>query len=93
MPARYYRWTLLNTPSRCVCGSTFTTDYAMICHPGGVTFVHHNDVLSNVCNDVAIEPPLQSLSGEVLTNQLDDTRADIHHSCPWILGVAANCLF
>ena len=46
----------------------------MICQLGGLTFVCHNDLsgitaelLSNVHNDVAIEPPLQPLSGEVLT--------------------------
>jgi len=54
-----------------------------------LTFVRRNDLrditaelLSTVCNDVAIEPPLQPLSGEVLTpgsgNQQDDARADIH---------------
>ena len=39
-----------------------------------ITFVRHNDLrditaqlLSKVCNDVAIEPPLQSLSGEVIS--------------------------
>ena len=51
--------------------------------------MRHNDLLditaellSKVCNDVAIEPPLQSLSGEVITpqsaNRQDDARADIH---------------
>ena len=46
----------------------------MICRHGGLTFVRHNDLrnttaesLSNVCTNVAIEPPLQSLSGEELT--------------------------
>ena len=84
-----YGWTLLNTPSHCVCGSPFTADHAMICRHGGLTFVRHNDLrdttaelLSNVCTNVAIEPPLQSLSGEELTprsaNCQDDARADIH---------------
>ena len=60
----------------------------MICRHGGLTFVRHNDLrdttaelLSNVCTNVAIEPPLQSLSGEELTprsaNCQDDARADI----------------
>ena len=69
-----YGWTLLNTPSHCVCGQTFTTDHAMMCRYGGLTFVRHNDLrditaelLSTMCNDVAIEPPLQPLSGEILT--------------------------
>jgi len=42
---------------------------------------------ATVCNDVAIEPPLQPLSGEVLTpgsaNRQDDARADIHARGFW----------
>ena len=56
--------------------------------------MRHNDLrditaelLSKVCNDVAIEPPLQSLSGEVITpqsaNRQDDARADIHARGFW----------
>ena len=89
-----YGWTLLNTPSHCVCSSPFTADHAMICRHGGLTFVRHNDLrdttaelLSNVCTNVAIEPPLQSLSGEELTprsaNCQDDARADIHARGFW----------
>ena len=88
-----YDWNLLNTPSHCVCGANFSTDHA-ICRHGGLTFVRHNDLfditaelLSEVCNDVAIEPPLQSLSGEVITpqsaNQQDDARTDIHARGFW----------
>ena len=39
-----YGWTLLNTPSHCVCGSPFTADHAMICRHGGLTFVRHNEI-------------------------------------------------
>ena len=66
-----YRW---NVPSHCVCGASFTIDHAMVCQHGGLTFVQHNDLrdimaglLSRVCSDVATEPPLQPLSGEVIT--------------------------
>ena len=69
-----YRWKLLNVPSHCVCGASFTIDHAMVCQHGGLTFVQHNDLrdimaglLSRVCSDVATEPPLQPLSGEVIT--------------------------
>ena len=59
-----------------------------------LTFVRHNDLrditaelLSKVCNEVAIEPHLQSLSGEVITpqsaNRQDDARADIHARGFW----------
>ena len=66
----------------------------MIFRHGGLTFVRHNDLrdttaelLSNVCTNVAIQPPLQSLSGEELTprsaNCQDDARADIHARGFW----------
>jgi len=66
----------------------------MICRHGGLTFIYHNklrditaQLLSKVCNDVSIEPPLQPLSGERLTpqtaNQQDDARADIHARGFW----------
>ena len=56
---------------------------------GGLTFVQHSDMryitagfLSKVCSDVSVEPPLQPLSGEVITpktaNRQDDARADIY---------------
>ena len=90
-----YDWNLLNTSSYCVYVANFSTNHAMICRRGGLTFVRHNDLhditaelLSKVCNDVAIEPPLQSLSGEVITPQSaieqDDARANIHaHGFCW----------
>ena len=66
----------------------------MVCQHGGLTFVRHNDLrditaglLSRVCSDVATEPPLQPLSGEVITpksaNRQDDARADIHARGFW----------
>ena len=56
--------------------------------------MRHNDLrditaglLSRVCSDVATEPPLQPLSGEVITpksaNRQDDARADIHARGFW----------
>ena len=89
-----YGWKLLNVPSHCVCGASFTIDHAMVCQHGGLTFVRHNDfrditagLLSRVCSDVATEPPLQLLSGEVITpksaNRQDDARADIHTRGFW----------
>ena len=60
----------------------------------GLTYIRHNklhditaQLLSKVCNDVSIEPPLQPLSGEKLTprtaNQQDDAKADIHAHGFW----------
>ena len=62
----------------------------MICHHGGLTFVHHNEIrdittewLDRVCHDVVIELLLlQQLKGENIipatANRKDDVRADIH---------------
>ena len=60
----------------------------MICHICGLTFIRHNELrdltaswLHEVCHDVAVEPPLQPLSGEALVsasaNRGDNARADI----------------
>lgn len=63
-----------NVPSHCICGSSFGADHAMIfCH-GELTFVHHNELrdltagwLQEVSHDVAIESPLQPLTGKFIT--------------------------
>jgi len=91
-----YGWNLriLNVLSHCVCGASFTIDHAMVCQHGGLTFVWHNDIrditaglLSKACSDVSVEPPLQPLSGEVITpktaNRQDDARADIYAHGFW----------
>ena len=61
----------------------------MICQHGDLTFARHNEIrdittdwLSKVCYDVAVEPPLQQLTGEtiipVTVNQQDEAHAHIH---------------
>ena len=63
---------LPNLPSKCVCGSAFNVDHAIVCSKGGFPTLRHNeirditaDLLTEVCHDVAIEPMLQPLTGEV----------------------------
>ena len=84
-----YGWELARVPSHCVCGASFSVDHAMICRHGGLTFICHNELrdltvswLHEVCHDVAVEPPLQPLTGEAIVptsaNCRDDARADIH---------------
>ena len=81
-------------PSHCVCGASFSVDHAMICRHGGLTFIRHNELrdltaswLHEVCHDVAVEPPLQPLTGEAIVpasaNRRDDARADIHARGFW----------
>ena len=66
----------------------------MICCHGGLTFIHHNELrdltvswLHEVCHNVAVEPPLQPLTGEAIVptsgNHRDDARADIHARGFW----------
>ena len=66
----------------------------MICRHGGLTFIRHNELrdltaswLHDVCHDVAVEPPLQPLTGEAIVptsaNCRDDARADIHARGFW----------
>ena len=90
-----YGWELARVPSHCVCGASFGVDHAMICCHGGLTFTRHNELrdltaswLHEVCHDVAVEPPLQPLTGEAIVptsaNRRDDARADIHARGFWV---------
>ncbi|XP_066918884.1 uncharacterized protein [Clytia hemisphaerica] len=65
-----YGWQLPRTPSSCECGSPFSLDYALSCKKGGFISLRHNKLrnffamsMKQVCHDVQIEPPLQSLVG------------------------------
>ena len=89
-----YNWALKNTPTTCSCGATFSIDHAMICHTGGFPTIRHNKIrditaslLTEVCHSVATEPPLQSLSGELLNlrsaNREDGARLDIRARGFW----------
>ena len=69
-----YGWQLNNIPQTCKCGTQFTVDHAMICHLGGFPTIRHNEIrditatlLTEVCHNVATQPPLQPLTGETLT--------------------------
>ena len=58
-----YGWKLPNTPTKCSCGTAFSTDHAIICPKGGFPTIRHNELrdvtaslLSEVCHNVATEP-------------------------------------
>ena len=89
-----YNWQLHSTPRTCNCGTQFTIDHAMVCHMGGFPTIRHNEIrditaslLTEVCHNVATEPPLQPLSGETLSarsaNSNDNARLDIHARGFW----------
>jgi hypothetical protein len=72
----------------------------MSCKKGGFISIRHNNVrdltasiLKEVCSDVAIEPPLIVLTGEIFdlksTKTGDETRTDIRARGFWIKGQQA----
>ena len=77
-----YGWTPTNMPPTCVCGKRFSVEHALSCSGGGFPSVRHNEIrditatlLTEVCNDVCVEPDLQPLMSDqlrgVLANQQD----------------------
>ena len=89
-----YGWQLSNLPSSCACGAPFDVDHAMICSLGGFPIIRHNELrdvtaelLSEVCADVTVEPPLQPITGETFLHRTarteDDARPDIRARGFW----------
>ena len=83
------------------CGTHFSVEHSLSCPKGGFPHIRHNDVrdtvgdwLSEVCNDVCIEPPLQPITGETLKGasaiNSDGARLDIAANGFW--GVRLNRL-
>ena len=74
--------------TNCVCGQGISVDHAMNCPGRRFPTLHHNDlrdfiaaVLTEVCGDVRVEPPLQPLTGETLrfatANREDEAHVDV----------------
>ena len=70
-----YGWQPSHSPSSCACGSNFSVEHALSCPKGGFPTIRHNEVrdltanlMTEVCHDVCIEPTLQPLTGEVVSN-------------------------
>ena len=83
-----FGWQSSSLPLMCICSKSFTVEYALSCSCGGYPFIRHNELrditatlLTEVSNIVGIEPVLQKLSGEHLTQKTsissDDARLDI----------------
>ena len=67
----HYHWTPLACPTSCACGHDFTIDHCISCPKGDFPSLRHNEVrdltaqmMSEVCNNISVEPHLQPLSGE-----------------------------
>ena len=64
----------------CVCGKPFDANHALNCPTGGFPTAHHNEVqdllvslLTEVCQDVAVEPVLQPITGETFQQRSTST--------------------
>ena len=78
-------------PSTCTCGSKFTVEHALSCAKGGFPSIRHNEIrdltavlLTEVCNDVSIEPGLQPVPNDTLIG------ATANHQHGARLDIAAN---
>ena len=97
-----YSWELSHIPGSCSCGKSFSVEHALSCLKGGFPSLRHNEIrnitatlMSEVCHDVSIEPPLQPLSGEHLDHAsartIDGAHLDIAASGFW--GGRARAFF
>ncbi len=89
-----YGWLPARTPINCDCGTQFSVEHALSCPKGGFPSLRHNeirdmtaDILTEVCNDVCIEPHLQPVTVEHLqgasSNTQDGARLDIAANGLW----------
>ena len=76
-----YDWPIPNLPSKCACGNCFSVQHAMPCKKGGFVIQRHNELrdvtaklLSEVCVDVEVEPPLIKLTGEDLVKSQHEVK-------------------
>ena len=78
-----YGWPISRLPSLCSCGAQYDLQHSISCKKGGFVTIRHNNLrnitaqlLNHVCNDVRIEPSLQSLTGEAFANRSANTSAE-----------------
>ena len=95
-----YSWSLTSMPTKCACGAHYDISHAFSCKKGGFVTQRHNELrdltgnlLAEVCRDVCIEPPLNMLTGESLSNRTanisDEARLDISARDVWTKGQRA----
>ena len=60
-------------PSHCVCGCDFSVEHAFSCPSGVLPSIRHNDI-----PNVAVEPDLQPLTGEILSHRTSNNEDGAH---------------
>ena len=77
-----YGWTPDRLPSKCDCGVSFSVEHALSCPKGEFPSIRQNEIrdltatlLTEVCNDMCIEPELQPVTDEELTSATANSQA------------------
>ena len=85
-----YGWPPTRTPMTCVCGSNFTVEHVLSCPRGGFPSIRHNEIrdltatlLTEVCNEVTVEPTLQEVTDERMMMRSAITTEDYNYSLIW----------
>ena len=75
MPCLRYGWLPHRLPGKYECGSSFSVDLAFNCPKGAFPTIRHNELrdltgnlLAALCPDVRVEPVLQTLGGDPISN-------------------------
>lgn len=95
-----YGWPVEDLPNTCVCGNPNSIDHTMTCKKGGFVSIRHDEVrdltasmLKEVCHDVATEPRLLPLEGELMryrtANTTNEARVDVSARGFWTRGQRA----
>ncbi len=86
-----YGWNPKNTPTKCDCGKIFTIEHVLSCAKGGFPTIRQNEIrdltatlLTEVCNDVCIEPNIQPITEETFRGATANTQEGAH------LDISAN---
>ena len=88
-----YNFKISDVSTHCYCGQRNNINHSLTCQKGGYTHLRHNSLrntfgklLSDVCKDVVIEPPLLELTGENLPSgsiTMAEARLDISARSFW----------
>ena len=76
-----YGWAPTKTPTHCVCGAAFAVEHLLSCPRGGFPSLRHNEIrdltatlLTEICNDVQVEPELQEIATETMSGRTANTK-------------------
>jgi len=86
-----YGWDPARIPQSCACGTKFSVEHSFSCPKGDFPSIRHNEIrdltaslLTEICNEVEIEPTLQPVTGRQFVLASSNTNDGAH------LDIAAN---